>query len=239
MIDWLLRPIDPSRLHEIGFNISWHGRLMVLGWAFLLPMGVVIARFFKIMPRQDWPRVVDNLAWWRAHLILQITGGVTVLAALLFVLANPGRVFQMHLHSLLGWTVMTFCLLQFIGGIYRGTKGGPTEIADDGSMQGDHYDMTLRRRLFEYVHKTVGYAAILLGGVNIFVGLWTSNAPHWMWISIALWWCVLAVVVFRLQSMGRTIDTYQAIWGPDPVHPGNRLKPIGFGIHRPHEKANE
>lgn len=239
MLDWLLLPIDSSRLHEVGFNISWHGRLMVLGWAFLLPLGVIVARFFKIMPRQDWPREVDNLTWWRAHLYLQISGGVVVFAALLLILANPGRVFHIHPHTVLGWTVVTFCLLQFIAGIYRGTKGGPTEISETGTMRGDHYDMTPRRRVFEYFHKAVGYAAILLGIVNIFTGLWASNAPHWMWIGISLWWCVLAIVYFRLQAMGRTIDTYQAIWGPDPIHPGNRMKPIGPGIRRLHEKAGE
>jgi len=239
MIEWLLSPIDPSRLHEVGFNVAWHGRLMVLAWAFLLPLGVIIARFFKIMPRQDWPREVDNLAWWRSHLYLQISGGVVVLVALLLILTNPGRVFHIHPHAVLGWTVVVFCLFQFIAGIYRGSKGGPTEVAADGSMHGDHYDMTTRRRIFEYFHKTVGYAAIVLAAVTIFTGLWGSNAPRWMWVGIALWWCVLAVVFIRLQAKGQTVDTYQAIWGPDPVHPGNHMKPIGPGIRRLNEEADE
>ena len=38
---------------------------------------------------------------------------------------------------------------------------------------------------------------------------------------------------WRLQRQGRCIDTYQAIWGPDPRHPGNRLKPVGWGVRRP------
>lgn len=239
MIEWLFSPIDPSRLHEVGFNVSWHGRLMVLAWAILFPSGIIIARFFKITPNQDWPRVVDNLFWWRSHLYFQISGGVVVLAGLLMILTNPGRVFNIHPHSALGWIVVVLCLFQFIAGIYRGSKGGPTEMAADGSMHGDHYDMTLRRRIFEYCHKLVGYVAILIAVVTVFTGLWTSNAPHWMWVGIALWWCFLLAVFIRLQSRGRTIDTYQAIWGPDPAHPGNRMKPIGPGIRRPSKEAGE
>lgn len=239
MIEWLFLPIDPSRLHEVGFNVSWHGRLMVLAWAILFPSGIIIARFFKIMPNQDWPREVDNRFWWSSHLYFQISGGVVVLAALLVILTNPGRVFYIHPHSALGWIVVVLCLFQFIAGIYRGTKGGPTEKAADGSMHGDHYDMTLRRRIFEYCHKLIGYVAILIAVVTVFTGLWTSNAPHWMWAGIALWWCLLLAVFIRLQSRGRTIDTYQAIWGPDTAHPGNRMKPIGPGIRRLSKEADE
>jgi hypothetical protein len=49
-----------------------------------------------------------------------------------------------------------------------------------------------------------------------------------------------------LQRAGRCIDTYQAIWGLDPDLPGNRRRPIGFGIVRrpitnvsPRERASE
>lgn len=239
MIDWLLLPIDPSRLHDVGFNVSWHARLMVLAWAFLFPVGVIIARFYKITPGQDWPRVVDNLIWWRCHLVFQIIGGFVVLGALYFILTNPGRAFHFSTHTMLGWTVVAFCLFQFVAGFLRGTKGGPTEPATDGSTYGDHYDMTPRRLAFEYLHKSIGYLALLLSAATILTGLWTANAALWMWICIPLWWAVLIAVFIYLQSKGKTIDTYQAIWGPDPIHPGNRMKPIGPGIRRLHKEAGE
>lgn len=239
MLDWLLLPIDPSRLHDVGFNVSWHARLMVVAWAVLFPLGVIIARFFKIMPGQDWPRVVDNLIWWRCHLVFQIAGGFVVLGALYFILTNPGRAFHFSTHTMVGWTVVSFCLFQFVAGFLRGTKGGPTEPAADGTIHGDHYDMTPRRLMFEYLHKSIGYFALLLSAVSILTGLWTVNAALWMWIGIPLWWCVLVAAFVYLQSKGRTIDTYQAIWGPDPVHPGNLIKPTGPGIRRLHKEAGE
>lgn len=239
MIDWLLLPIDPSRLHDVGFNVSWHARLMVLAWAFLFPIGIITARFYKIMPGQDWPRVVDNLIWWRCHLVFQIGGGFVVLCALYFILTNPGRAFHFSTHILLGWTVVAFCLFQFVAGLLRGSKGGPTEPGADGSLHGDHYDMTPRRLAFEYFHKSIGYLALLLSVVSIVTGLWTANAAMWMWIFIPVWWAVLVSVFIYLQSKGRAIDTYQAIWGPNPSHPGNRMKPIGPGIRRLHNEAGD
>ena len=43
---------------------------------------------------------------------------------------------------------------------------------------------------------------------------------------------LLLMVAVRLQRAGRCIDTYQAIWGPDPCHPGNSRGVIGWGIRR-------
>ena len=60
MWDWLLGPIDPSRAHEVGTLISWHARTMVLAWGILAPLAVMIARFFKVLPSQNWPGELDN-----------------------------------------------------------------------------------------------------------------------------------------------------------------------------------
>jgi hypothetical protein len=59
-MDWLLAPIDATRAHEVGFAVSWHARSMVLAWAVLAPLAVVIARYFKVLPGQDWPRELDR-----------------------------------------------------------------------------------------------------------------------------------------------------------------------------------
>ena len=92
--------------------------------------------------------------------------------------------------------------------------------------------MTRWRVIFEWSHKLTGYASLVLAVVVILAGLWEANAPRWMWGVILLWWAVLLAVALVLQSRGCAIDTYQAIWGPDPRHPGNRRDPIGLGVHR-------
>ena len=226
MLDWLAAPIDPSRAHEVGGLIAWHGRLMVLAWGVLLPLGILFARFGKIMPGQDWPRELDNQTWWRAHLGLQYGGGCALLAGLVVILFHDRA--GSTLHGLAGWCVIAVAWLQYLGGWLRGTKGGPT----DETLAGDHFDMTPRRRLFEYVHKSVGYAALLLSWTAILTGLWLANAPMWMWIGLCGWWALLAATFAVLQRRGLAVDTYQAIWGPDASLPGNRIKPIGIGVQR-------
>lgn len=229
MIEWLAAPIDPSRLHIVTDAVAWHGRLMTAAWGVLLPLGVLIARFSKITPGQDWPTRVDNRLWWHAHLALQYTGGVVMLVGLLIVLAQGQSSARWQTHGLMGYAVVLLGAVQFLSGWLRGTKGGPTEA----QMRGDHYDMTLRRRIFEFVHKSMGYGALLLGAAATLTGLWQANAPHWMWLTLAAWWCLLSAAFIVLQRQGRAFDTYQAIWGPDPRHPGNALAPNGWGMRRP------
>ena len=63
--------------------------------------------------------------------------------------------------------------------------------------------------------------------------------PVWIWGAILLWWVLLLAATLYLQTTRGALDTYQAIWGTDPDLPGNRLKPIGFGIkrHRPEKET--
>lgn len=228
-MDWLLAPIDPSRAHDITSAVSWHGRSMVLAWGCFAPLAVIIARFCKRLPGQDWPRELDSQLWWRSHWM----GQCLVLVLTVFGL---GLVFQSvnaaNLHARLGYSVCLLMFIQIAFGIFRGSKGGPTSRASDGSMRGDHYDMTPWRVMFEWVHKTTGYGVLLLASVTILLGMWKANAPVWMWTGLAIWWLILVVAFVILQRRGYAMDTYQAIWGPGTEHPGNHRKPIGWGIRR-------
>jgi hypothetical protein len=230
MLDWLFSPIDPSRVHEVGFAISWHARLMVIGWGVLAPLAVLIARYFKVMPRQDWPRELDNQTWWRSHWMGHSV--VVGLTAAGFALVLPTDFSAMSLHNWLGYLMLIGLALQILLGMSRGSKGGPTSPAPDGSLRGDHYDMTPWRYRFEFLHKALGYSLLLLSIVTILLGLWKANAPVWMWLFLVVWWIVLIAAFVALQKRGMAIDTYQAIWGTDPNHPGNAQKTPGWGVRR-------
>ncbi len=232
-MDWLFASIDPSRAHEVGFAVSWHGRAMVLAWGVLAPLAVLVARFFKILPGQNWPTVLDSQFWWRSHWIGQSL--VAVLSVLGLVLVLPSDFSEMTIHGWLGYTLLGLMVVQIVLGVFRGSKGGPTALAPDGTPRGDHYDMTRWRCMFEWVHKVLGYTALALALAVVALGLWTANAPVWMCLTIGIWWIMLATVFVILQRRGHAIDTYQAIWGPDLEHPGNRQPPIGWGIRRPVE----
>ncbi|MEM9029327.1 MAG: cytochrome b561 domain-containing protein [Pseudomonadota bacterium] len=235
-MEWLFLPIDATREHAVDLLVAWHGRLMVAAWAVLFPIGILAARYYKIMPRQNWPRELDNKSWWWTHLTSQYLGAALVGFGLLLVVFAPSGGAAGTWHQLVGWVLIGLCSLQLMSGWLRGSKGGPTDQAPDGSLHGDHYDMTLRRRIFEHYHKTLGYLALALSCWAIVSGLWLANAPVWMWLVIAAWWVILMAIGVVLQHRGRCVDTYQAIWGNDPALPGNQRRPIGWGVRRPSQR---
>ncbi|MEP1571566.1 cytochrome b561 domain-containing protein [Roseibium album] len=233
ILEWLISPLDPARPHEVGMALSWHARFMVLGWGVLAPLAVMIARFFKVLPGQNWPRDLDSTLWWRSHWMTQTLVLVLSAVALILVLISPQNSGTAVVHRLFGYAVLVLAAIQGLSGIFRGTKGGPTDPGPDGSLRGDHYDMTPRRLLFERFHKSCGYLALALMVGAIATGLWNANAPNWMWLFLTAWWAVLMSFSVYLQRRGCAVDTYQAIWGPYPEHPGNRKKKQGWGMTRP------
>ncbi len=226
MLDWLSMTLSGSTEHHLPGWVQWHARLMVLAWGVLLPLGALVARYFKVTRHQQWPQQVDNRAWWHAHQALQYSG-VLAMAVGVALAYNQSQATSgvAGWHRTLGWWVVVLGLLQVVGAWLRGSKGGPTEP----TLRGDHYDMTMHRRIFEWAHKKGGWLAVGLSLVVIGSGLWVADAPRWMPLVLVVWWLLLATWAMRLQRAGRCIDTYQAIWGPDPVHPGNQPQGKALG----------
>lgn len=237
-IEWLMTPISGAAAHYVEPWASLHGRLMVFAWAILMPGGIVVARFYKITPSQDWPRQLDNPFWMISHKTLgQATGLIMVAAAAVAVLATPGEPPWRSFHALAGWFVVLLGVVAIVGSLFRGTHGGPLAPytrtpTPPGAWGGDHYDMTPRRVFFERVHKSVGYLCLVLSVAAILSGLAAADALIWMWLALAVWWLGFVLVFALLQRQGRCIDTYQAIWGIDERLAGNRVPPIGWGIRR-------
>ena len=212
---------------------AWHGRLMVLSWTVVLPTGAMVARFGKRRHRDA--AAGHGPAWWQVHRWGQTAGVLLMSAALLLVLAHArGDTAVARAHHLIGWSVVAAGWIQASAGALRGSRGGP----DTGNAHGDHYDMTPRRVAFEWLHKTLGWLVIPLVWLATALGLVLADAPRWMALLIAAWWLGLLGVFVALQRRGRCLDTYQSLWGADPRHPGNRRRPIGWGIRRPDEAGS-
>jgi hypothetical protein len=212
---------------------------MVLAWAVLAPAGLIVARYFKIVPGQNWPAFLDNPFWFITHRRLgKATALLTLLALFAIVWASGGRfILSGSLHALLGWLVVVLAVLQIAGAALRGTHGGPMnpftrQPKPEAEWPGDHFSMTRRRVFFEYSHKAFGYLAIGLSVAALFLGLHAADAPRWMWLALGLWWATAAIAIAVLQRRIGCIDTYQAIWGLDDSRPGYRRAPIGVGIMR-------
>jgi hypothetical protein len=206
-----------------------HAVLMMAAWLVLLPAGALVARFRKVTPRQNWPKRLDNLLWWRLHRLLQYTGVALALIGLGVAFRATGRLPLDLIHVQIGMVVIVLAILQILSTWFRGSKGGPTvEGADPRrpeTWRGDHYDMTLRRRLFEGWHKTCGWWAIILAPVAVLLGLDLLDWPFLLCCLAGVLLLCEAALATLLARGSRGINTYQAIWGPDGRHPGNR--PLG------------
>jgi hypothetical protein len=230
MLDWWTLPLSGAAHHHIEPWAYWHARTMVLAWGVLLPLGALVARYFKVTPSQHWPEQLDNKTWWHAHRALQWTGiGLMSIGAALAWDQGQGASVAARLHGWMGWALVLLGWLQIAAGLGRGSKGGPTDV----QPHGDHYDMTPHRVRFERLHKGLGWATLLAAVFVTVLGLHVADAPRWMAAALSAWWLMLGAAAWRWQRQGRCLDTYQAIWGPDPRHPGNRVKPIGWGVRRP------
>lgn len=212
---------------------------MTATWLVLVPVCFLIARFYKVTPRQDWPKALDNPFWFVWHRRLGwIAILLTALAMAAIAFCNETPIGASRLHAWAGWTVLALGLFQVISALFRGTHGGPIDPFTRAKRApeqwvGDHYCMTRRRILFEYSHKTAGYVVIFASVFAIVSGLAMVEAPRWMWLGLIVTCLACAIIFLRLQRQGRCVDTYQAIWGLDPTLPSNqRAKPIGWGIRR-------
>ena len=194
-----------------------HGAMMIVAWGCLLPLGGLVARYFKVTPRQDFPRVVENPFWWNCHRALQYAGAALATAAAATILWQTGG-HVATLHGRCGLAVMTVAWLQVASPLFRGSKGGPTgagaTAADAGTWRGDHFDMTRRRRVFEAWHKPAGWTLIVLGQLTILLGLDLVDAPAWILGVAALMMAALGLALLDSYLRGRWVDTHEALWGP-------------------------
>ena len=241
---WLLTPMSGSTEHFISSPLAWHGRLMVLSMGLLMPLLIIVARYFKVTPRQDWPRRLDNPFWFITHRRWgHVTGAILLAGLVLGLIASRWLAPRHSLHTALGWAAVVLVLVLLVSAWLRGTHGGPIDPftrmrQPPEQWPGDHFSMTRRRIIFEYIHKYAGYALLLLVLAAIPTGLVAADAPRWMPILMGIWWMVMLGLFVWLQTAGRCIDTYQAIWGLDPNLPGNRRRPIGLGIARTNVTLN-
>jgi hypothetical protein len=197
----------------------WHGAMMAMAWLVLIPAGSLIARFYKVRRLQDYPAQLDDSFWWNTHRILQTAGAALAALAVWWAYDARGEVIDWQVpHVQLGVAALALCAAQLISPFLRGSKGGPTDTyadpADPLTWRGDHYDMTLQRRLFEAWHKNFGYVAMLIAVGAAWTGIETAGLAAWWKVGIVLAVVTFLVVFVRLTRQWRRVDTWLAIWGP-------------------------
>jgi len=245
VIWWLNSPVGSGASQALALpeHEQLHGLLMAIAAGVLLPLAVLVARYFKILPGQDWPRELNRRFWWFSHLTLAYGACIALVAGYLLIVGSFEYDDQhlLHPHAWIGWLSAAMVIAMFLNGWQRGSAGGPGKPAPGTrgplhGVAGDHYDMTAHRRWFESSHKLLGYSLLLVLIAAVVSGLSHANAPRWTLVALAGWWVLLLLLALRWEHQGRCVDGYQAVWGPGMDHPGNRIPTIGWGSRRHSEE---
>jgi len=214
---------------SIDVHWNYHAVLMFFVWIVLVPLCITVMRFHKPPPSEKgFQRDVSlwNPEWWffSAHkfgllaAMLLAFGG-----AALAMLASGG--FSGSVHAVFGILTVVMGLGQVISSRMRGTRGGKyrdgADPDDPTTWQGDQYNHTPKRRLFEAYHKTSGYFTVFCAFGAVGSGLMQYNMPVLTGVFVATCFAWLgAWVVYEYK--GRAYDGYRVAHGYGLEHPYNK-----------------
>ena len=150
-----------------------HGILMFLAWGLCFQGGFVVARYARF----------DNSLLFYLHIMLQMTGlFFAVFGFILGFLSGGKPVFP---HAIIGIIAMGLALWQPINALYR------PEI-----KKGEKY--SILRWLWYFMHMKLGLLTLVLGLVNISLGLFMMIAPLGLWVT---WYVLLFLYIIFLIVM--------------------------------------
>ncbi|EXB63290.1 hypothetical protein L484_012480 [Morus notabilis] len=141
-----------------------HGIVNIVGWGTLLPIGVILARYFRSFP-------VKLERWFCLHVGCQIVGYVlgTTGWAIGLWLGRTSKHYNFHTHRLLAIFIFTFTTLQMLALRLR-------------PKQHDDY-----RKYWDMYHHFLGYALLAVIAVNVFHGIGIMKPNNtWKWAYIGI-----------------------------------------------------
>jgi hypothetical protein len=129
------------------------GLLMLIGWGWLIPSGVIIAKLFKHRP---------NGLWFQAHRVIQTLGLLFALAGWIIALSQFTTLNDVgertYTHAVMGMVTMCLGLFNPLNAVIRPHAPEMNE------------DKSTTRFVWESVHKFSGYGAIILAIPTIGLG---------------------------------------------------------------------
>lgn len=155
-----------------------HGILNMLGWAILMPIGAIVARFMK---------QYDPI-WFYSHTSIQSLGFVLGIAGIICGFVLKDRVStNVSKHKAIGIVVLVLACLQVMAFLARPNKESKV------------------RKYWNWYHYTVGRVLIFLAAVNVFYGIHLGNGGT-AWnaaYAIVLVLLVAVAVLLQLRMMTR------------------------------------
>eukprot|EP01023_Acetabularia_acetabulum_P029276 TRINITY_DN2764_c0_g1_i12.p1 TRINITY_DN2764_c0_g1~~TRINITY_DN2764_c0_g1_i12.p1 ORF type:complete len:875 (-),score=184.75 TRINITY_DN2764_c0_g1_i12:896-3520(-) len=174
-----------------------HGILMFVGWSFLVPLAVMVARYFKVQLGPTWMVV---------HKYINITGLLASLAAFavaVYEMQVVGAVHFTTVHTKLGLAVTVVGVYQGVQGFIRPAKPGPD------STKREH----IKRGIWGIPHKFVGFSLLVLSQAAVITGLEAvelkggSGDTMQLQIAVYAWIGFVFVVALMLQCKQMVVVT--------------------------------
>ncbi|TKY57322.1 ceramidase protein [Spatholobus suberectus] len=139
---------------------SVHGVLNIIGWGTLLPIGIIIARYFRVFPFKCEPM------WFNLHIGCQLTGFLVGTAgwAIGLSLGHSSRYYTFHAHRTFGILIFTFSTVQMLAFRLK------PKVTDD------------YRKYWNMYHHFLGYGLLAIIFINIFKGIRIlEGGDAWKW----------------------------------------------------------
>ncbi|CAM6127941.1 unnamed protein product [Calypogeia fissa] len=146
-----------SGLDLEDLNVKWvrvHAWLMWSSFGFLFPLGVILIRFNRSQrdPTRGFVSSGRARICYYVHIIVQCSAVCLATAGVFTLVKAIGAKFSIT-HTRLGWSLWMLIVLMPVIGIVRPTKGQPS------------------RPYWYFIHWLIGTGAVVLGFVNIYIGI--------------------------------------------------------------------
>ncbi|MDA8586225.1 cytochrome b561 domain-containing protein [Rhodobacteraceae bacterium] len=228
-------PVVPTEAYigllgrTIDIHWNYHALLMFFVWIVLVPLCVTIMRYHKPPPSEKGLQRDVSLwhrEWWffSVHKYgLFLAMFLAVGGAGLALIVSGG--FTGSVHAYFGVLTILMGIGQIISSQMRGTRGGKfregADPNDPKTWEGDQYNHTLKRRMFEAYHKTGGYFTMFFALGAVGSGLMLFHMPILTGLLFVLLLIGFAAWV-TYEFKGRRYDGYRVAHGYGLEHPHNK-----------------
>ncbi|XWS09770.1 hypothetical protein CRYUN_Cryun39dG0017900 [Craigia yunnanensis] len=199
----LFHPFASVRIRTDNDIPTIHGILNIIGWGTLLPIGVIIARYFR-----EFPFKLDTW-WFTFHSSCQVLGYIlgSIGWGLGLLLGYESKYYTFHTHRVLGISIFGFTTLQVTQMLAFLLK--PTRE--------DEY-----RKHWNVYHHLLGYSLLVMIPVNIYQGIkiLKQDNRNWKWAYNGIL-VFLAMVVLALEIYTWTkflCKKYKRSWSGNVTH---------------------
>lgn len=152
-----------------------HGILMLIAFAILIPFGVFVARYMRLMS--------SSPKWFALHAFVQPLAVFLAWLGLIFAILGAQNK-PRHTHAVIGICLMTLVSLQLLGGL-------PFIRPNPNSG--------LKRQIWSALHHVGGWITFSLGLLNCFIGLIVLVSPLGIWVAFLVFTALLVIGALMLE----------------------------------------